>query len=299
MNILITNHALHNVGGTETWVITMANEMIMHFHDVEVCTPSVFGPIANRLEGTIKRTVVPSREEYDLILTNTVIGQDLAHGVRGFRIHTVHGAFIWQEFPPKVGADVYVSISQEIKDALSDIGVESTLIYNPVEIWDSPHSYSREIADTPETFLSLSVDERLNKFAEEVCGSMGIRFISRNKHTNPTMDIMQDMMLADIVMAVGRGAYEALSHGRAVIAGDLRQYAYPEKIMDGMLDAYNIEGSLMYNCTGRYAKIPIGYESLEKAIKEYHPGMGEWNRQFAKERFDAMKVADQYLDLMP
>ena len=108
-NILVANHHLEKVGGTESYTYALTGELVKKGYNVEYFT-FFKGEVADRLENDF---FVPymSRSKYDLILANHNTCVNYLFG-KGFTIQTCHGIFPELE-QPSPHADAYVAISEE------------------------------------------------------------------------------------------------------------------------------------------------------------------------------------------
>lgn len=96
--------------------------------------------------------------------------------------------------------------------------------------------------------LSLCQSETANEKLKLCCDKMGLNFIKANKFKNPSWDIASLINEADIVVGLGRSAYEAMSCGRPVVIFDDRPYF--DSVGDGYVKGI-IDKSIQFNCSGR------------------------------------------------
>ena len=284
--ILLTNNHLYALGGSETWIYTMAKEFERQGHSVDIYT---------REEGELSELLGSKKlneleESYDLILVNHNTCLKDIKNIRGFKIFTSHGIF-----PPleqvEVGADAYVGISQEIVDFNKDKGYDLELIHNPVDCcrFSNRKPINKEIKNV----LSLGKTEEANEIIREACYDLGINFVScRGK-----FDIENAINDADLVVTLGRGAYEAMACGRPVIVFDWRHYL-GKALGDGYVDATNRDKFLYNNLSGRYSDKEFDKDDLIRELKKYDYKQSDDNREFSKKTFSSKKIAQQYLDIL-
>jgi hypothetical protein len=101
---------------------------------------------------------------------------------------------------------------------------------------------------------------------------------------------------ADIVITLGRGAYEAMACGRAVIIYDSRPYS-PFKTADGIVTRSNAKKLATHNFSGRTNKLNWLVGEIKREIKKYKPTMGEDNRKIALASFNVKKQVEKYINL--
>lgn len=257
MRILLTNNHLARFGGSETWVLTMAREILRQGHELGVYTREK-GVVSDLLFDYLD----DYPEDYDLALINHT---SCAHVQARKRIFTSHSPFIDLEKPP-TGMDVYVAVSENIQRKY-DL---PHLIKNPIDT--ELFKPTRKINDTPESILAITeVPVPLDSFKPV-----------RDKETMPQL-----MDKADLVITIGRGVLEAMSTGRNVIVYDNRPG------MGMCADGY-LTPPITGNVGGEYK---LGSIDFDAELKKYDPEHGERNREYILKHHDVRNILNQYLNL--
>jgi hypothetical protein len=261
MKILLTNNHLERLGGSETWVYTMAQELKRRGYQVGVYT-KVKGYVSDLLKDLID----DNPKDYDLALINhnTCLDVDAK-----YKIFTSHGTVPELERPIE-GADYYVAVNENVAEKYN----LETIIKNPIDT--ELFKPITEIKDKPETILAIT-EEKLD---------LPYNVIYPDRHT---MNMPELINKADIVISLGRGCLEAMSCGRPVITYDKRPYW--EARGDGYLDDL---GKLKGNVAGEYLRTDI---KLEEEIKKYKKEDGKINREYILENHDVRKIVDKYLEI--
>lgn len=259
MKILLTNNHLERLGGSETWVYTMAQELKRRGYDVGVYT-KVKGYVSDLLKDLID----DEPQGYDLALINHNSCLDVD---AKYKIFTSHGTVPELERPIE-GADYYVAVNENVAEKYN---IE-TIIKNPIDT--ELFKPTSDIKDKPETVLAIT-DVQVN---------LPYKVITPGRYT---MNMSELINQADIVISMGRGALEAMSCGRTVITWDKRPYW--EARGDGYLDDLS---KLKGNVAGQYARTDI---ELEEEIKKYNKEDGKRNREYILENHDVKKIVDKYL----
>lgn len=296
MNILVTNNTFGAVGGSETYAYTLVLELKRRGFDVEALSASgEMGVTSNKLkENGIVVNYVPQKKKYDLILASHTSSRVKIIDLIGKKIQTCHGTIHPLE-QPMVGMDKYVAVSEEVKNYLKEKGYVSSVINNGVDL--ERFKPLAPIKEKPETMLSLSQSSAMNVLLKRVCDKRGMKFISFNKFVNPVFNVEDYINQADVVVSLGRGAYESLSCGRAVMCLDNRNYIHGAPIGDGFLTEENIKDSLKFNCSGRFSKRIFVEQDILDELDKYSPSIGEFSRRFAEEHLNIKKQVDKYLNL--
>ena len=256
--ILITNNHLAQMGGTETWVLTMVKELAKE-HQV-----GVFTHVKGYVSDLLKEYIDDNPKDYDLALINHYTCKDVD---AKYKIFTTHGTVPQLEKPPK-GMDYYVAVSENT----SKYHNVPHIIKNPIDT--ELFAPTSQINKQPTTILTIT-DKR-----------MPIKSIRAKRLSN---DMPKKINQADIVVSMGRGALEAMSCARNVIVWDDRPYWGARG--DGYLDDLN---KLTGNVAGEYNRKHIDWQ---KEIAKYRPEHGKRNREYILKHHDVKKIAKEYLKI--
>jgi glycosyltransferase involved in cell wall biosynthesis len=273
MNILLTNRSLTFWAGSETWVATMAKELSKE-HTVHIYTG------CNRL---IPRYPEYNEEtEYDIAIINHNPCLNFLKDKSNIKkkIFTSHGIMPGPE-QPVAGADVYVAISEEVQANLTKRGYNSVIIRNPIDLSQYRPS---SINETPINIAYLSNRQKIaEKLASVIPKNYTLKMVGRG---GP--DVAKSAIdVADIVITLGRGCYEALACNKQVIVADhhgMDGYVTPETILEYRKN----------NCSGRRYRRPI--EEIVDEIKKYN--RNNLMRDYIAENNNVEIIAKQYLNLI-
>lgn len=297
MKILVTNHWLKKLGGSETFTYTLIAELKKQGHDVQFFTFHK-GSVSSQVEKNLGCKYIDLQNvahpvQFDLILANhhTTVAEAFT-SCEGFIIQTCHGTIPKLE-QPSAWADSFVGISNEVRMHLKSKGFPSVLILNGIDC--ERFTPKRKINTTLQNVLSLSHSDKLNKKLAIYFSKKGINFICHNKYTNPTWNIEQSMNNADLVISLGRGCYEAMACGRPVLVLDHRPYQAP--MGDGLLLPENIDKIIKNNCSGRTNKYTDIYAMLDAALVNYNQKLSKWAREYALENLNITLQVKKYISI--
>lgn len=295
MKILITNHHLNKLGGSETFTYTLVKAAKEWGANVDLFT---FHP--GRISEKIKtdfgvKTQINSN--YDLILANhnSTVRECYARKI-GPVIQTIHGTTPVQE-RPNINANAYVAISEEIENHIhSTINLKRpvSVIRNGI---DTDRFKDRTyIAPQIKSVLSLCHNEELNDSLREILNKKQIQFKSFNKFKNPVWNIEKEIGQHDLVISLGRGAYEAFACGRPVLVLDHRPYQH--QLSDGMALPENMDKLAQFNFSGRYYRDTSNLRDLiDRELPFYSDENQIHYRQWAVENLNYKKNFTKYLQL--
>lgn len=293
MKILLTNNHLVTAGGTETYVYAMACELKRLGHEVEIFTfqPGAFSFKVTELTGIRIINSLEQLGKYDLILANHNSTVDVCSG-KGFIIQTCHGTLPKLE-QPSVKANAHVAISWEVLFYLENFGIKSYIVSNGIDC--ERFKPVKPLNENIQNVLSLCQNEEFNKVLALEFENRGIGFKYFNKFSNPVWNIEDHMNEADMVISLGRGAYEAMACGRVVLVLDHRPYQ--TMMGDGIIGIDPELSIFNSNCSGRYHRYTDIDYMIDDAIKYYSINLGDSMRSIALRVFNIKNSIKKYLDI--
>lgn len=289
MNILLGTHYLAKTGGTENYTYALAMELKRLGHDVEYFAFDC-GRTASRLE----EQGIPfmTRQHYDLILANhTTVVEKL--WTFGFLIQTCHGTLPELEQPSPY-ADAYVAVSPEVRQHLQSLGYEATVIPNGIDC--RRFFPKRPVSQKLSSVLSLCHSDIANDFIERCCQRAGLKLIQCNKFKENVWEIEEVINECDLVIGLGRSAYDALACGRCVLVYDYRDYMR-EFLGEGMITPDTITQSMSCNCSGRARRMKYDEASFVEEMQKYSPELAAWSREYALKHLNIEGAVQSYLTI--
>lgn len=294
MKILITNHWLKKLGGSETFTYTLVKAAKEYGAEVDLFTFQP-GLVSEKIISEFGTGAPGIATHYDLILANHGTTVKLCkEQFSGPVIQTCHGTVPKLEQPSPF-ADAYVSISEEIQMHLQyNYGLKSEVIRNSIDT--NRFKDRTDLAPVPMKILSLSHSDVLNRDLAEIFNKKGIQFTALNKFKNPVWDIEREIWQSDLVVSLGRGAYEAFSCGRPVLVLDHRPYQ--DLLSDGMAIPENMEHLATCNFSGRYFRKSENLKQLiDCELELYNDNNQIYYRHWALENLDFRKNFEKYIQL--
>ena len=291
MKILLGTHYLDKTGGTESYTYALAMELKRMGHEVEH-----FAIVRGQVSALLEEQGVPFMQpgSYNLILANHTTVVQAIHQ-HGFTIQTCHGTIPELEQPSPY-ADAHVAISEEIKGHLKKLGYESTVIPNGIDC--ERFCPKKPVSPTLSTVLSLSQSETANDFIRRCCEKMGVKFLKCNKFIDNVWNIEDVICQADLVVGLGRSAYDAMACGRCALVYDFREYMN-EFLGDGMLTPENFGKAMSHNCSGRASRLKYDEPSFIAEMQKYSPQLAAWSRVYALAHLNICMAVPAYLALKP
>ena len=290
MKILLGTHYLAKTGGTENYTYALAMELKRLGHDVEY-----FAIVRGKTSSLLEEKGIPfmSGGQYDLILANhtTVVEKVWPYG---FVIQTCHGNIAELEQPSPY-ADLHVAVSEEVREHLQSKGFQTAaVIANGIDC--NRFLPKKPVSPTLQTVLSLCQSDVANDFIRRCCERENIRFLQSNKFTDNVWSIEDLINESDLVIGLGRSAYDAMACGRAVLVYDFRQYM-GEFLGDGMLTPESIGKSMLCNCSGRASMLKYDEQAFIDEMRKYSPELAAWGREYALKNLKIETAVGKYLDV--
>jgi len=280
MNILIATIDLTEIGGTQTWVETMARELGKR-HTVEIFSPRDGKFRADRLADFSP----PTRKEYNLCLINH--SSKLSNGSpRGFRVFTSHGpAHNLEMLVP--GADAYACVSEEIQRMYPH--------FSPV-VMRQPLDLERFRPEGEgQGILILTKNAEAKDLCREACEIAGLKYDFAHYQDRPVYEVEEMINRASAVISSGRGIVEAMACNRpAFVLARRRTSTDWEVHADGWVTPQNAEEIMRVNYSGRSTRTPVTAVELAEMLKAQPPA---WGREWAEVHHNVKDVAARYVSL--
>ena len=291
MKILLSNHALKDVGGTEKWTYAMAEELTRRGHDVGVFT-FMIGTTSDKLQSFCRvHTQVPDVDEYDVLLSNHNTTLGILQPLRCPKIHTSHGPGHRLEIPNN-GADLYVGVSNEVIARYAAEGFWMEMIPNGINL--DEFAEGPALRETPRV-LSMCKQKTANEIVQMACMLAGLDLTMLHYTDQPVWDVAPMMRNHDIVIGCGRTVYEALACGRQPLVFDWRQKA-KGPTADGYVLPDNIDRLRQSNFSGRHHEYPWAVGEVTKALRAYATERAPdgWARQWAEQNANIRDRVTEY-----
>jgi glycosyltransferase involved in cell wall biosynthesis len=257
----------------------MYEELVRLGHDVHVYTP------VHRI--WLDMPKFDPRVHYDLgILNHSNCLEHLRKHNIDKIIYTSHGIIPQPEWPVP-GADIYVSVSEEVQaNVQKRWGIDSIVIRNPIDT--QRFAPSKPVEDKLTNILFLSnygwtVMESIRGAASQ----FEFHHLGGEERHEQVEEFIND---ADLVIGLGRSVYEAMACGRNVIIYDYMG-------ADGFVTPTNIYEYRLKNCSGRTNRISYTPDMLLAEFRHYDPSLGPALRSYILEHNNVETIAQEYLSL--
>lgn len=287
MKILIALYELENFfGGVQTWSLTMYHALRKLGHTVYLFTHK------SRINKAYRNLPFVRDGIFDLILCDSgVVLRDVSE-FKGKKVFISHGILPRLAQPIK-GADIYIAVSEESAENCKTKGFPPyKIIRNPI---DCDRLYFSACHRELSTIAYFDRRRRF-RFIDEIkkCG-FEVFEIGRPPILKPEEYVRK----ADLVVARGRGAYEAMAMGKNVIvSGNNSGRSKDVEFMDGFVDDETFFKFRQNNLSGRYNRIWISsVDIFLKELEKYNQKQGASNRNLILNHNNSGEIAKQFLEL--
>lgn len=273
MKILLSNYSLEHLAGSETWSMTMFHHLVKMGHDVDVFVSSLG-----------ENTLIPAEcckdKAYDLaIINHNKCLHELSDWNIKRRVFTSHGVFPALERPIP-GADIYVSVSEEVQATLKKHWFESVIIRNPIDT-----DYFTPVKPNKELENILWMNNRKPMLDVIELASYGYNYRTQ---WGSRPGVKENIQWADLVVSSGRGIYEALSCGKNAMVANWCG-------CDGIVTGETMLELRKKNCSGRTHKEYWDTERIREEFNKYDPERDL--RPYILENNNIAIIAERYLAL--
>ncbi|MHB8170348.1 MAG: glycosyltransferase family 4 protein [Thermincolia bacterium] len=323
MKILLTNYSLSSPGGSETFLYSLACQLRLLNHHVELYSPRLEGIMYNRFRvaGFPCHNSLTGQEHYDIIhIQHHDPALDvLTHLSHIPIVYTSLGVLPIQEHPPAPivsATKQFIAVSEEVKAMLINLhGIPEhkiKIIRNGIDVTrfrplKPPRRNNRNInilindryPEQLNNYIALAGQCRKLPFHFSLLGHYDPKLQTWLKSRRlpcrlvpPLWNVEKVIQNHDIVIGLGRSALEGMACGKPVIV-------YRPGQADGIVTRRNIELIKQCNLSGRYYHQQWSPKDLIKAInwvfsKNRHLVLGKTNRSIVVENFNIAHIAHEF-----
>ena len=182
-----------------------------------------------------------------------------------------------------LGADKYVSISEEVRHFNKVMGFHSEVIGQPIKILEQ-----KQINKTLKNILIIRRDETLIEDSFEFLNKLYSVTVS-----DPEIPIEEQIRLADLCITLGRGALESMAQGVPVLIADNRDYQ--GAIGDGYVNEINIKEIAKHNFSGRRFHTPLSQEWILSELQKYDANDSNFLYEYVSAHHNVEDIVKEYL----
>jgi hypothetical protein len=289
--VLATQH-LADVGGSETYLYTVAENLVRLGHEVTVHA-QLIGAMAEQVRG-VGATVVDEAglpETCDAVLVQDVgMAYAMADRWPGHpQVHVAHSAYFDLQLPPLVpvpgSAVVVMSDRVGARVAALPGAFEVVRLRQPIDaVRLAPRG---TVADRPRRAVLLGnyLGGEARDAIVESWSAAKVEVVQVGVMTRPTLDVAAAVADADIVVGKGRAVLDAMACGRPA-------FLYDAFGADGWVTAATYDAFEADAFAGQSQPAVLDRDGLARALEGYDPAMGRVNRELVLKHHQDRKHAE-------
>ena len=295
--ILATNHL--GLGGSESYLITVAEQFDRLGHEVAIYSPEHAGGVAAARERGIE--VIPEGEEppadFDAALVQDAgVSYELREAnPTAPQVFVAHSESFDLQAPPQLaGASVgvVVALNDRVADRARSYAAATEVVRLRQPIDTERFTPAAPLPDVARRALLLSNAPHADRLhlLEAACAEAGIELTRLGGRAGQTTDPQRAIAGAEIVIGYGRSILEGMACGRAA-------YVYDWHGGDGWMTEESYAAIEADGISGRGGRETITAERLAEDMRRYSPAMGPVNHDLVVAHHRANVHAQQLLEL--
>lgn len=294
--VLATNHL--GLGGSESYLITVGEQLDRLGHEVVVYAPEPGGGVAVARERGL--TVIDEAElpeDLDAALVQDPgVSFQLADRCPGVpQLFVAHSEIFDLQAPPQLDGAVgaVVALNDRVADRMCRYAIETEVLRLRQPIDTERFTPRGALPDVPRTALLLSNTPNADRVAmlESACAAAEVDLTRLGGAAGQTADVRFALAAADIVIGYGRSILEAMACGRAA-------YVYDWNGGDGWVTKESYPVIEADGFAGRSGRRVIDLAGLSEDLRRYSPSMGPVNHDLVVAHHRASAHVGQLIELL-
>ncbi len=294
MRLVLGTHHFSSLGGSETYLLTVAEQLQRLGHQVTVFASEVgeMAQVAHARGVVVSANLAALPAECDALVSQDAVSA-LALTERYPRqplVFVVHGTGRELMAPPQLAGTVSTVVVMNDRVARRVAGLsrdhEILRLRQPIDV--DRFNPRGAIRPRPRTLLLLGNNLRgLRKdMIASVCEELGLECVQVGRHGNADTEPEIAINRADIVMGYGRSVLEGMACARAA-------YVFDHLGGDGWVTPERYPALEADGFGGRAEPEPINRRRLREDLLGYTPEMGLENRDLVVHQHDASRHAQE------
>lgn len=302
LNILIANHHLSGLTGSEVLTLSLANELNKKGHFITVYSKFINTKNIDRLKNNI--TFVSNLDD---IKNDKFDIAHIHHNISAIEVRNKfpelplvyysQGVTPYLEQPPKHDLKIskYLALSEEVRDNLLKYNIgekEIEIVRNFIDV--GLFENARPLNVKPKSALVISRNIGLDKenIIRDACKSLNIfvEFVGGRFGEVTQSELAEKIGFVDLVFSIGRGALEAASASRCVII-------YDHHGGDGMILPEIYNEIRRNNFSGRRYAIDYSVQELVEEINKYDLEKIKKVSDLIKKDYSINNISDQLIGI--
>lgn len=302
MHVVLSHPQLTEFRGSETYTLTVAEQLQRLGHESTIYTP-VLGPMAHfalsqGLHVVDRLGRLPSACDAVIAQDTSTVHELAGHYPEAVRVYVMHAAHHPRYSPPQLKGSYHalVVMNDRLLERAHHLGwhPEIVRLRQPIDSRRFRIQGVRGRNGRPPRVLLLRNirDNPQNRMIREACRRAGVELAQVGGPVPPTPHPEHAIADAEMVISLGRGVLEAMAGGRAAyVLG-------PDTGGDGWVMPDNYPALESDGFTGAATDARIDLDRLSADLASWEESMGEQNRELVWTFHDGDRHAYQLIDLI-
>lgn len=295
MRIGLATQHLSSLGGSATYLVTVAEQLERLGHDTTILALET-GEMAEVAQARGVRVVTDAAE---LGAPDALVAQDALSalsvarlGAQAPLLFVCHGTALDVMGPPQAPDVVsrVVAMNERVRARVSALaaGHEVVRLRQPIDMArflprGAPRSRARRVL-----LLGNNLQGARRRMVDEVCDELGLELVQVGRHGHADASPERAIRAADVVIGYGRSVLEAMACGRPA-------YVYDHLGGDGWVTPDSFTALEADGFGGRATDTVVDRARLRDDLAAYDPDMGILNRDLVVHAHDAGRHAEALL----
>lgn len=298
MRIMLANSAFHRVGGSETYLATLAENLLRLGHDVRIYTRVAgdMAMLARRRGIEVVDSIEDLGEPADAVLSQDgIVAYDLADAWPQVpQAFVCHSSLFDVQQPPLVPGTVstVIVLNDRVRRRVEALNADLEIVRltQPIDTQRFSPRSSPAARPTRALVLSTYLDGAQRHALDESCSAAGVELVSIGIDH---VDLAPEALMGDVDFVVGKGraVLEAMACGRPA-------YLFDSFGGDGWITPDNYSELEADGLTGQLGERGLDGDRLRADLAAYDPDLGRLGRELVLRHHDARQHAHAVLDVL-
>ena len=299
MRIVLANTAFHAVGGSETYLMTLGEQILRLGHDVRIfaSTAGEMAGLASLRGIPVVTDVTDLGEPADAVVSQDgAVAYTLAAAWPGVpQVFVCHSSLFDFQQPPLVPgfAQAVIVLNDRVRRRIEALNADLRIVRlrQPIETQRFQPRSTPFPRPRRALILSNYLTGELRSVLVDTWQEAGLEVLHVGTEAQLSLSPEDDIAQADIVVAKGRAALEAMSCGRPT-------YLYDMFGGDGWITPENYAAIEADGITGNHLERGSSVAQLRRDLEQYDPELGRLGRELVTRHHDARAHAHAVLALL-
>jgi hypothetical protein len=299
VRIVISHEAFEAFAGTETYMLTVAQQLEWLGHDAVIYAQRT-GPMADfaRSQGVRATEIATELPE----TCDAVLAQDAASAFElaarypsAVCVFVAHSRGFAHQIPPQLDGvcQAIVVLNERVRRFVEHLSFHTPVVrlHQPIDLGRFGPLGRDSVEPRRALFFPINVHGKKAQLIEGACREVGLHLSLVGSRTEATTRPEHAIADADLVIGTGRCVLEAMAGRRAA-------FVYGVAGADGWVTPVNYAALEADGFSGQVSGVPRDRDTLVSELRNWNSDMGRDNRALASANHGALDHATQLIELL-